>query len=194
MSSHPVQHPPAMDGDMDDNPTASTDGADISDTESTENPMPAIDLPARYQFFYNDICRFCDDMWANITSVRSRAVEHVIFSASILGLHLTFDAASQYYEIGWWSFSAILILIAATLPHLRLAVGFTEVDERRLDIDHMHEPPGKPENSIIAALEKKAEALNEKSAQSGRQYIFARAVWFMGTVSTAALSVIEWFA
>ena len=189
-----MQHPRAIARNMDDNTQASTDGADIPDTESTADPVQAIDLPARYQFFYNDICRFCNDMWANITSVRSRAVEHVIFSASILGLHLTFDAASQYYEIGWWGFSAIVILIAATLPHLRLAVGFTEVDERRLDIDHMHEPPGKPENSIIAALEKKAEALNEKSAQSGRQYIFARAVWFMGTVSTAALSVIEWFA
>lgn len=71
---------------MDDNSQASPDRADIPDTESTADPVPAIDLPARYQFFYNDI-----------------------------------------------------------------------------------------------------------STQSGRQYIFARAFWFMGTVSTAALSVIEWF-
>lgn len=178
---------------MDDNESASADGADTASTESTADHFPEIDLPARYQFFYNDICRFCDDMWANIASLRSRAVEHVIFSASILGLHLAFDAASEYYKIGWWGFSAILILIVATLPHLRLAVGFIEIDERRLDIDHLHEPLGKPENSIIAALGNKAEALNEKSAQSGRQYIFARAVWFIGAVSTAALGVIEWF-
>lgn len=178
---------------MDDNQNISADGADITPEGNTHTLSPN-DLSARYQFFYNDICRYCNDMWAIITSVRHRAVEHVIFSASLLGLYLAFDAASDDYKISWWGFTAILVLVTATLPHLRLVVDFTEVDEHHLDIAHLHDPLGKPESASIKALEDKAETLHKKSTQSGSRYIFARAVWFMGAISTAALSVIEWFA
>lgn len=181
-----------MDGGMDDNPNISAEGADTT-PEGNTHSLPPNDLSARYQFFYNDISRYCNDMWAIIASVRHRAVEHVIFSASLLGLYLAFDAASDYYKISWWGFTAILVLVAATLPHLRLVVDFTEVEERHLDIAHLHDPLGKPESASIKALEDKAEILHKKSTQSGSRYIFARGLWFLGAAIGTALTAIEWF-
>ena len=93
---------------MDDNPNISAEGADTA-PEGNTHSLPPNDLSARYQFFYNDISRYCNDMWAIIASVRHRAVEHVIFSASLLGLYLAFDAASNYYKArGLWFLGAAI--------------------------------------------------------------------------------------
>lgn len=94
---------------MDDNTQNSADST--RNTNSSNQLLSPSDLSARYRLVYDDICLFCAEMWANITSTRSRAVEHVIFSASLLGLYFAFDAALDSYRIRWLGLACILALI-----------------------------------------------------------------------------------
>lgn len=173
---------------MDDNSATSANSA-----ESTPNGfINQRDLTARYRWIYDDLCRYCNEMWANIASIRIRAVEHVIFSASLLGLHLAFAAASEY-TIRWWGLSSILFLAAVTIPHLLLMVNLVKTDEFYLRTLHSHSPAGEPERMIVARLEEKAEFLNAFAQERGRKYITAKNYWFIGIVVCCALAVIEWF-
>ena len=154
--------------------------------------MSPLEMSVRYSFVYEDICRFCQDMWANIATTRSRASQHIVASVSLLGLYLALDAAIDAYEIGWLGLTSIVAKITIILPHFRIVVGFIEVDERHLDIDSLDDPRGTPEMAIIIVQSMKAEELNQKSADLGNRYLFARNLWFAGTTLSIALGVLEW--
>ena len=183
-----MQHPRAIGGGMDDNTKASASNAENTPSSFINQR----DLTARYRWIYDDLCRYCNEMWANIASIRIRAVEHVIFSASLLGLHLAFTAASEYM-IRWWGLSSILLLAAVTIPHLLLMVNLVKTDEFYLRTLHSHSPAGEPERMIVARLEEKAEFLNTFAQERGRKYTKAKNYWFIGIVVCCALAVIEWF-
>lgn len=214
-----MQHPHAIGGGMNDNETAQTSSAaswqpsasvssagssapavtpasiaeDSSDDHSIRLSQPQSELSARYRLIHDNLYNYCADMWANITAIRSRGLEHTIFSASLLGIYLGFDAASSSYEIGWWGFTSILFLIFVTLPHLRLAVGITGVVEYRLSLSHVRDPLYEPEETAIAALEKKAALLDDTSEMFGVRYVRARTIWFFGVVVSTSLGVVEWY-
>ena len=190
---------------------------DSNDDHSIRLSQPQSELSARYRLIHDNLYNYCADMWANITAIRSRGLEHTIFSASLLGIYLGFDAASSSYEIGWWgftsilflifvtpvvrtqmllpatSFTSILFLIFVTLPHLRLAVGITGVVEYRLSLNHVRDPLYEPEETAIAALEKKAALLDDTSEMFGVRYVRARTIWFFGVVVSTSLGVVEWY-
>ena len=176
---------------MDDNTQASASNADNSSLEG--RPLPQSDRSARYRLIYDDICRYCNDMWANISATRGRAVEHAIFSASLLGLYFAFGAAYDSYEIGWLGLTGALALLFTTLPHLRIVIGITKIRESRLNIGHSESPLGGPEKLIITAQETKADALERKSEAIGKMYVSARMYWLIGVTAGAALGVLEWF-
>ena len=147
--------------------------------------------PDRFWLIYENICRYCDRMWANIVAVRSRSMEHIIFTASILGLHLGFDASSEY-QIGWWGFVSILCLLVFTLPHILIAVGITEVVESRLSPEHSRRPQGEPERQILKDLDSAAKLLGDEGIKVARKYFLGRnSFWFIGIPIAIALSVIE---
>ena len=108
---------------MDDNQENNAYSTDNHNDNRFSEVLSPSDLSARYRLVYDDICLFCAEMWANITSTRSRAVEHVIFSASLLGLYFAFDAALDSYRIRWLGLACILALIAGTFHHFRIVVG-----------------------------------------------------------------------
>lgn len=174
-----------MDGTMKDNTSA---GSDMPSSPA----MSPFEMSVRYSFVYGDICRFCQDMWANIATTRSRASQHIVASVSLLGLYLALDAAIDAYEIGWLGLVGIITEIAIILPHFRIVVGFVEVDERHLDIDCLDSPRGTPELAIIIVQGQKAEELNQKSKDLGNRYLLARNLWFAGTALSIALGVLEW--
>ena len=184
-----MQHPHAIGGSMDDNTQASNN---TGNDNGPSQPLPPSDQSARYRLIYDDICRYCSEMWANITSVRSRAVEHVVFTASLLGLYLASDAASNRYEIGWWGLAGILILASAALPHLLLVMSVVKIDEFRLRAIHAGRPMGEPERQIVDELERKAEVLKEKSTTIGNAYTRLRNLWSLGVITSITLGVIEW--
>lgn len=214
-----MQHPHAIGGAMNDNETAQTSSAesrlpsasvssagsstpavtpasiaeDSNDGHSIRLSQPQSELSARYRLIHDNLYNYCANMWANITAIRSRGLEHTIFSASLLGIYLGFDAASSSYEIGWWGFTSILFLIFVTLPHLRLAVGITGVVEYHLSLSHVRDPLYEPEETAIAALEKKAALLDDTSEMFGVRYIRARAIWFFGVAVSISLGVVEWY-
>ena len=214
-----MQHPHAIGGYMDDDKTAQTGSAasrlpsasvsnagssasavtsasiaeDNNDDHSIRLSQPQSELSARYKLIHDNLYNYCADMWANITAIRSRGLEHTIFSASLLGIYLGFDAASSSYEIGWWGFTSILFLIFVTLPHLRLAVGNTDVVEYHLSLSHVRDPLYEPEETAIAALEKKAALLGDTSEMFGMRYIRARTIWFFGVAVSTSLGVVEWY-
>ncbi len=173
---------------MDKSKIAST-GKDITDT-SDDFSYPSGHM-ARYRWIYDDLCRYCNDMWGNIASIRIRAVEHVIFSASLLGLYLAFAAASEY-EIGWWGLGSVALLTAVATPHLLLVVNLTKTDEFYLRALHSESPAGEPELMIIKKLEDKAEALNGQAKERGRKYVRAKNLWFIGIGVCSALVVLDW--
>lgn len=149
--------------------------------------------PDRFWLIYENICRYCDRMWANIASMRSRAMEHIVFTATILGLYLGFDAVSEY-KMGWWGFVGILCLLLFTLPHLQLTAGTTYVDEFRLGIKHAGRPEGEPERKTLEFLEEDAKLLGEENAKIGKRYSMARNFfWLIGFPLAIALGVLEWF-
>ena len=192
-----MQHPHAIAGGMDNNTT--TSASNTGETHSTggdsspSRPLTDSELTARYRLIYDDLCRYCSDMWGNISSVRSRSVEHVVFSASLSGLHLAFDATSDSYRLGWWGLAGFLALLATALPHLRIVIGFSKINESRLNMGHSASPLGGPEKLIIASLEEKADSLEIKSEIIGEQYVLARMCWLIGITASAALVLLEWF-
>ena len=120
-------------------------------------------------------------------------MEHIVFTATILGLYLGFDAVSEY-KMGWWGFVGILCLLLFTLPHLQLTAGTTYVDEFRLGIKHAGRPEGEPERKTLEFLEEDAKALGEENAKIGKRYSMARNFfWFIGFPLAIALGVLEWF-
>ena len=185
-----MQHPHAIGGAM-NNKNASADNT--RNTNGSNQLLPPSDQPARYRLIYDDICRYCNDMWANISATRGRAVEHAIFSASLLGLYFAFGAAYDSYEIGWLGLTGALALLFTTLPHLRIVIGITKIRESRLNIGHSESPLGGPEKLIITAQETKADALERKSEAIGKMYVSARMYWLTGVTAGAALGVLEWF-
>ena len=173
---------------MDDNTQASA-----SSTEGTPSGfIYQSDLMARYRWIYDDLCRYCNDMWASIASTRSRAVEHVIFSATLLGLYLALAAGTEY-RIGWWGLISILLITSVTVPHLWLVVSVVKTDEYHLKTIHADSPFGEPEKMLVASLEKKAKDLREQSEKGGKLYVVARNAWFIGLGICSALGVLEWF-
>ena len=186
-----MQHPCAIARDMNDNTKDSANSTD-NDNRSSE-VLSASDLSARYRLVYDDICLFCAEMWANITSTRSRAVEHVIFSASLLGLYFAFDAALDSYRIRWLGLACILALIAGTFHHFRIVVGVIRVNESRLGMRHVTTPSGISKSLIIADKEKKADKLRKISLRIGHEFIRAKKFWYIGVALGTVLGVIEWF-
>lgn len=166
---------------------------DSNEDHSIRLSQPQSELSARYRLIHDNLYNYCADMWANITAIRSRGLEHTIFSASLLGIYLGFDAASSSYEIRWWGFTSILFLISVTLPHLRLAVGITGVVEYHLSLSHVRDPLYEPEETAIAALEKKAALLDDTSEMFGVRYIRARTIWYFGIAVSTSLGVVEWY-
>ena len=175
---------------MDDHKNASADNT--RNANGSNQLLPPSDQSARYRLIYDDICRYCNDMWANISATRGRAVEHAIFSASFLGLYFAFGAAYDSYEIGWLGLTGALALLFTTLPHLRIVIGITKIRESRLNIGHSESPLGGPEKLIITALETKADALERKSEAIGKMYVSAKMYWLIGVTAGAALGVLEW--
>ena len=186
-----MQHPRAIDGSMDYN-TETKASNNTGDDTGPSQPLPPSDSSARYRFIYDDICRYCAEMWANIASMRSRSVEHTVFSGSLLGILLAFAATSDNYTIGWWGLASIVVLSSVTLPHLLIVMTVPTISESRLRKSHANRPTGEPELQIIAELENKAETLNKKSAAIGRAYIRARNWWLIGVAACIILGVIEW--
>lgn len=175
LASELLQHPAARHGGMDE-----------------AQDFPPDCPPDRFWLIYENICRYCDRMWANIVAVRSRAMEHIIFTASILGLYLGFDAASEY-KIGWWGFAGIACLLAFTLPHILIAVSITDVGEFRLSPMHAGRPKGETESKTLEALDEIAELLADKAMEIYVRYIFARNYfWRIGVPLAIALGMLEW--
>lgn len=173
--SESLQHPPAKHWLMD---------------EAQDYPPDC--PPDRFWLIYENICRYCDRMWANIASMRSRAMEHIVFTATILGLYLGLDASSEY-QIGWWGFAGILCLLAFTLPHLMLTINLTDVDEFYLGPEHAGRPEGEPEEKILDALNKTAAIMYRESSLISKQYRIARSsFWLVGFPLEVALAVIDW--
>ena len=183
-----MQHPHAIGGDMDDNTAASKNSRDSSKAATSLTPA---DRSARFRLIYDDLSSYCDKMWANIAAMRGRAMEHAILSASLLGLHLAFVAASDY-KIGWWSLTGILILTATTLPHLILVVSITQLPEFHLSTKHAETPVGESERLIISAKEATAKALDKKSATIVNLYQIARNFWFIGATMSILLGLVEY--
>ena len=119
-------------------------------------------------------------------------MEHIVFTASLLGLYLASDAASSRYEIGWWGLAGILILASASLPHLLLVMSVVKIDEFRLSAIHAGRPVGEPERQIVDELERKAEVLKEKSTTIGNAYTRLRNLWISGVITSISLGVVEW--
>ena len=178
---------------MNDNTASSTSNADNHNGNRSSEVLSPSDLSARYRLVYDDICLFCTEMWANITSTRSRAVEHVIFSASLLGLYFAFDAALDSYRIRWLGLVCILALIAGTFHHFRIVVGVIRVNESRLGMRHVAIPSGISESLIIADKEEKADKLRKISLRIGNEFIRAKKFWYIGVALSFVLGVIEWF-
>lgn len=183
-----MQHPRAIAGGMDDNTAASKNPRDGSKTATSMTPA---DRSARFRLIYDDLSSYCDKMWANIAAMRNRAMEHALLSASLLGLHLAFVAASDY-KIGWWSLTGILILTATTLPHLILVVSITQLPEFHLSAKHAETPVGESERLIISAKEAIAKALDKKSATIVNLYQIARNFWFIGAAMSILLGLVEY--
>lgn len=175
---------------MEENTATNTSAS--GNTNGPAHLLPPSDSSARYRFVYDDICRYCNEMWANIASMRSRSVEHTVFSVSLLGLLLAFAATSYNYSIGWWGLASILVLSSVTLPHLLIVMTVPTISESRLRKSHTNRPTGEPELQIITELENKAETLNKKSTAIGRAYIRARNWWLVGVAACIILGVIEW--
>ena len=120
-------------------------------------------------------------------------MEHIIFTASLLGLYLGFDASSQY-KIGWWGFAGILSLLVFTLPHLLITVSITEVDEIFLGPEQAERPRGEAEGKVLEALSVVAKALEDATEKITRRYSLARNFfWLIGFPLGISLVVIEWF-
>ena len=148
--------------------------------------------PDRFWLIYENICRYCDRMWANIASMRSRAMEHIIFTATILGLYLGFSGAFDY-KIGWWSFTGILSLLVCTLPHLLLTLKVIGVEEYRLGPEHITNTQGEPEQKILDALDRMAYTLVEESRQISSRYFAARIFfWRIGFPVWVTLCLLDW--
>ena len=188
-----MQHPRAIGGGMDDNPKDSASSTDSPNDRGTSHPLPQSELTARYRWVYDDLCHYCNDMWASIAAMRNCALEQALFSGSFLGLYLAFDATSGGYRIGWWGFSSIVMLIMVTIPLLRLVVGIVKSTEYRMTTDRIKEPNWELPEQIIATKEKEASILQENSEKTAKSYILARRYWLLGVAMCAALGVIEWF-
>lgn len=175
LASELLQHPTAKHGEMDEAQT-----------------LPPDSPPDRFWLIYENICRFCDRMWANIASMRSRAMEHIIFAATILGLYLGFSSAFDY-KIGWWSFTGILSLLAFTLPHLLLTLKVIGIKEYRLGPEHIANPQEEPEKKLLDALDRMAYTLDEESGKISSRYFAARNFfWRIGFPIWVTLCVLDW--